>query len=496
MTVFRAVLQGVAAVHIFVAMMYGVVALRRRRGGEFLSFSVLSLALAGYSYAGVLVLDAQSEYAVAEAMNLKLITIAMAAAAFVGFAHILMERSDDRWVIIASMICAGFIGLALAGFFIDGGVAEPRSAGALDQVLFSWWVGVFATLSGGAGVVTTRRLFRHEAHRDELRLLAWSGAVTLPAFFYDVVRGVFGLGGPSTLETASVLDSVLVSWLLLRRFVREGAALAERTEELRHAYEELDLMQDELLRKEQLATVGELSAVIAHEVRNPLAVLKNAVTGLRRDGLDADAQKTLLHILNEESDRLNRLVGDLLAYARPVAPQFHPVHLRELIDDTVERVSLATPHAEHVTVNTAIDFDGTIEADRDLLQRVLVNIVDNAMQAMPNGGELSIAVSQTRLGESDAVHIAVSDTGEGMDTLVRARANEPFFTTRSTGTGLGLAIVHRIVGAHGGHVRYLSPRDELGTTVRVFMPLAQSADAEPLISQTGATRARSERPPR
>src|SRR5690606_11573366 len=124
--------------------------------------------------------------------------------------------------------------------------------------------------------------------------------------------------------------------ILLRRFVRTADELGRRTEELRRSYSNLRLTQEELVRKEQLAAVGELSAVIAHEVRNPLAIIKNAVSSLRRPTLRPSDRGVLLGILDEEVDRLNRLVRDLLAYARPVEPRGQPVDLERIVEETVK----------------------------------------------------------------------------------------------------------------------------------------------------------------
>lgn len=249
-------------------------------------------------------------------------------------------------------------------------------------------------------------------------------------------------------------------------------ALEERTRQLAQSYSDLRETQEELVRKEQLAVVGELAAVVAHEVRNPLAVIANAVAGLRKPSLAHDDRVTLLGILEDETSRLNRLVSDLLRYARPVNVQRSQV----MLDDLLERALRFTQGTSGVTVEKMIDSEhARIWGDPSLLRQVFDNLVDNAVQAMPLGGNLSIRVGASQEDGVEGVSVIVGDTGEGMDTIVRARARDPFFTTRPSGTGLGLAIVDRIVEAHAGHLLIDSRAGE-GTTVTVFLPIGRPSD--------------------
>ncbi|MFO0762635.1 MAG: ATP-binding protein, partial [Byssovorax sp.] len=225
---------------------------------------------------------------------------------------------------------------------------------------------------------------------------------------------------------------------------------------------------DELVRKEQLAAVGELAAVIAHEVRNPLAIIANAVATLRRPQIQAGDRETLLQILDEETERLNRLVGDLLRYARPVTLQRQLLSLR----DIAERAMVLAQGHDHVAVELVED--GPLEkilADGNLLRQVFENLITNALQAMSSGGILTVRLQNLEQDGLRGVEAQIQDTGEGMDTQVRNRALDPFFTTRPAGTGLGLAIVARIIDAHGGQLRIKSAAGA-GTIMHVFLPIA------------------------
>jgi signal transduction histidine kinase len=256
---------------------------------------------------------------------------------------------------------------------------------------------------------------------------------------------------------------------------RRTKELRTRTRELRRSYEELRAAQEELVRKEQLAVVGELAAVIAHEVRNPLAIIANAVAGLRKSTISRDDHETLLSILDEETSRLNRLVTDLLRYARPVNLQRQHIPIAELLERTLNLTKQRKPVGVELKVDA---HDARIWGDGNLLRQVFDNLVDNAVQAMGAEGTLTVCLRPTTDEGVDGVAVDIIDTGEGMDTQVRSRARDPFFTTRPSGTGLGLAIVDRIVDAHGGRFLIDSRAGE-GTTVTVFLPYGSSSEPPP-----------------
>ena len=256
---------------------------------------------------------------------------------------------------------------------------------------------------------------------------------------------------------------------------RRTQELRTRTRELRRSYEELRTAQEELVKKEQLAVVGELAAVIAHEVRNPLAIIANAVAGLRRQAISREDHETLLAILDEEASRLNRLVTDLLRYARPVNIQRQHFSLSDLLDRTLGLVSAGKGIKIELQVECR---DSAIWGDANLLRQVFENLVDNAVQAMGAQGTVTVRVRAVTEDGVDGLAVDIIDTGEGMDTQVRSRARDPFFTTRPSGTGLGLAIVDRIVDAHGGHLAIDSRFGE-GTTVTVFLPHGSPSEPPP-----------------
>ncbi len=250
-------------------------------------------------------------------------------------------------------------------------------------------------------------------------------------------------------------------------------SLQEKSEELRHSYAELRLVQNELVTKKQMAAVGELAAAIAHEVRNPLAVIVNAVAGLRRSAVRDEDRTMLLGIVDEEAARLNRLVTDLLRFARPVSVKRSPVSLLELANRSRSSAML-DGHQIHVQMDDDPALQ-TVWVDPSLFRLVFDNLVENACQAMKTGGTVQIVVQRGQLRGEPAVRIEISDSGQGMEQGVRERALHPFFTTRPSGTGLGLPIVHRIVEAHGGEIQ-LDSAEGHGTTVTLLLPLGPPED--------------------
>jgi len=203
-----------------------------------------------------------------------------------------------------------------------------------------------------------------------------------------------------------------------------------------------------------------------------LAILKNAVDGLRSPHLEEEDRESLLGVLDEEADRLNRLVRDLLAYSRPVEVQANAIELGALVERAKDLACRAHPRS--ASVHFDVDLDGapvSIPGDGDLLERAMINVIENAIHAMPVGGTLTIRARPSALDGREAVAVSFADTGTGMDQDVRSRAREAFFTTRPTGTGLGLAIVERVASAHRGRVE-LGDNPEGGTTVTLVLATA------------------------
>jgi signal transduction histidine kinase len=471
-----------AAIYAYVGVFYIVLHARRRTHREQLAFGMTCMALALWSVGGALRAAAPTLEEAAEVARLRAIAGPAIAPFYCEFAACLTGRSVGRWLNVSYAVSAVSVALSALGL-LEAPVygppvwALPFDLGRVDVSLQP--IGVVAAVIGILQVAWGVSMLASGARKaHDLRPIVVVGAIAVVAAVYEIVLRLAHIRSVYLVEHMGILLVLAVSWVLLKRFVRTADELGRRTDELRKSYSELRIMQDELVRKEQLAAVGELSAVIAHEVRNPLAIIKNAVSSLRRPTLRASDRGVLLGILDEEVDRLSRLVRDLLAYARPVEPRGRAFALADIVREAVEKAR--SDHEVPSSIELALELSDcpTIHGDPDLLRQAVENIADNAMQAMPSGGRLTVRTTPKRLEGLPAVAIDFIDTGEGMDTLVRDKALDPFFTTRAAGTGLGLAIVERVVRNHGGLLTMESEPGR-GTTAHLVLPLERPSSVPP-----------------
>ena len=277
----------------------------------------------------------------------------------------------------------------------------------------------------------------------------------------------------SFLAAASMSGLLLAGALGERR--RAQQEVTHLNQELRASLRTLAATQAALVRRERMAALGELSATVAHEVRNPLGVIINALATLRRlkpDVTQGDAG-SLLSIMDDEVRRLEHLVNDLLDFARPVEPRLQPQLLQPVVEDALSASLRAV--GPHITVSRDVDAQvPPIAVDPQLFHVALTNLFNNAVQAMPRGGTLTTRLEPDTHAGLPQARLTISDTGHGMTPEVKARIFEPFFTTRASGTGLGLAIVRRIIESHHGELAVQSTPGQ-GTTFTVWLPYASEA---------------------
>ena len=233
---------------------------------------------------------------------------------------------------------------------------------------------------------------------------------------------------------------------------------------------EVRALRREVARSQRLASVGRLAAGVAHEIRNPLSSIKGFATYFKERYPDRPDDQQTADIMIQEVDRLNRVVGQLLEFAKPVTVKPKPISLQALLNDSIKLIKNRAAE-KNISIqtqnNTRVD---QLRIDLDRINQVLLNLYLNAIDVMETGGELKVEIS------TDAQHrnvvIQVSDTGRGISRENLSKIFEPYFTTKSTGTGLGLAIAHNIIAAMGGKIAVESDK-EVGTTFSITIPIGE-----------------------
>lgn len=457
------------AVHACACALFGTLFVLRR-ASEHRAFALLAAFLAVFVASQVL-LELGDTRAV-HALGTRAFGAAgpLAAAAFFDFAARFGRRPRARTigvayvVAVASSFFAAVVPVVavLEADSVRGLAAvRPLPAAALITVVV---LGLVAL-----AVVAMVRVAGRDREAKLLGRIAMVGlAVTVLAELFRWTRGTtYGL---ETLAGTFIVCATSV--VLLQRFATTAVGLAEQTAALEAATRALERTREEQVRKGQLAALGELSASVAHEVRNPLAIMKNAISGLRRGTLEDADRTTLLAIVSEETERLSRLVRDLLAFARPRRESDATTQLRPLVEAALAEVHGSARAAAGVAIDVRVPNALAVSGDPELLRLAISNVIENAVHAMPRGGALTIDARTLPGARPPTIEILFRDEGEGMDAAVLEKALDPFFTTRAAGAGLGLAIVDNVVRSHGGQVT-IESEPGAGTTVSIRVPLVR-----------------------
>ncbi|MEM3608631.1 MAG: CHASE4 domain-containing protein [Candidatus Bathyarchaeia archaeon] len=255
--------------------------------------------------------------------------------------------------------------------------------------------------------------------------------------------------------------------------------LEEHQRQIRRHLEHLEELVEErtrkLLRYERLAAIGEVAMMVGHDLRNPLQVMMNIVylAGEHLKSIlpnvpdhdKAEQIRELCSSMEEQIEYMNKIVSDLQDFGRPLQPQFQPTNLTRLIEDTVSNIK--KPETVEISLNFKDEFPD-LKIDGAMIQRALTNLIINAIQAMPEGGRITI----TTLRRGAVALINVQDTGEGIPEENLDKLFKPFFTTKAKGQGLGLPVTKRIVEAHGGAIKVES-KVGVGTKFTIELPLKE-----------------------
>jgi PAS domain S-box-containing protein len=243
-------------------------------------------------------------------------------------------------------------------------------------------------------------------------------------------------------------------------------------------------LETQIRRSDRLASLGTLSAGMAHEIKNPLVSIKTFAQLLPERYQDSDFRETFSTLIGHEIDRIDSLVNQLLRFARPTKPLLKPMHVHEILEKSLSLLGHRLYQKEiKLTRSWQANVD-TIRADADQLEQVFLNFFLNAMDAMKNGGELAVstqvqtderwvaALTRSNGESGEVLHITIRDTGEGIRKEDIAHVFDPFFTTKDYGTGLGLSVVHGIIQEHGGQIEVESEVQK-GTAFHILLPLAR-----------------------
>ena len=355
----------------------------------------------------------------------------------------------------------------VVGNALQGGASEFEIISAIPM-----WKALFvlATLEADSFVLRTTFPLRIEqrpgsdTESDERESSPIMGVLE---FYQDITEDFKAVIAFQWLIVGTIMLSSAVLFTLLLVFIRR----ADRVLALRLAQNRA--LEENLHMNERLAGMGRVVASIAHEIRNPLGIIRSSAELLLRRTGQADPRTSgILQAIFDEAVRLSQTVNDFLDYARPRRPKRDEVDLAEVLKQVL---AFQAGHIERQGVRLEWDLEERlpIKGDKDLLYRALYNLVANSLQAMREAGSLHV-YGRTRA--DGGVELALRDSGPGFDPQTLPRVTDPFYTTKDSGTGLGLPIVNSIVSSHGGSMR-LENAAEGGAVARISLPGPENAAA-------------------
>ena len=373
------------------------------------------------------------------------------------------------------------LGFLMMGY-LSGTLAERLEKKARDLtelqeihrfILESIDSGVFTTDSEGLVTSFNRKAEAVMGYaKGEVRNRFWWDVFAWPDYAQDHLQAEKLPGGIEEVSTRKDGRRILLGMNLSTLYDEQGVPIG-----MVGVFQDISLqkrMEEENRRRQWLAKIGEVSAGMAHEIRNPLAALSGSMQVLRKELQPSDDNRPLLDLALRETERLNGIVSDFLQYARPRQLNLKECDVTELVSDTVCMLEQAPEYGGKIRfVRRLAPESITAFLDRDQMQQVCWNLGLNACQAMSSGGTLTVSTDWILGGgvggDSEAIEIVFEDTGPGIPAEYRDKIFDPFFTTKEAGTGLGLSLVHRIMEDHRGRVQVESVPG-MGTRIRLLLP--------------------------
>ena len=235
------------------------------------------------------------------------------------------------------------------------------------------------------------------------------------------------------------------------------------TQALKESRRNLEETYQKLIQEQALAEVGHFAVTVAHEVKNPLGIIKGALDILRKEGIDEQVKATMISYVEDEIRRLDMLIRDFLDFSRPRSLSFKKTNLTSFLRNLVERMNLEwEPKRVVIDFKTSVQ-EATIQADKDALSRAMVNIIKNACEASPEGSRVTVGL----FDEGSFFKVVVSDLGDGIPDEKKGKIFEPFFTGKSKGTGLGLTLTKKLIEAHMGQIE-VKDNEPTGTRIEII----------------------------
>lgn len=334
---------------------------------------------------------------------------------------------------------------------------QSRYGLELSHPLIQW-------LKSNQRVLTEEELSFHPDAPVSEELSNLGAGLVVPGFIQEDLVGFLVLGPKRSGAGYSADD--LHAFSTLAHEAAIAIENAQSYEELLRLNEQLKAASDRLLLQERLAAAGRFAVGMAHEVKNPLSAIKTFAQYLPEKYQDPAFREKFFRIVQGEIDRINTIVKELSDFAKPAPLDLQPIHLSELLEDTIDLLSNQCLK-QGVEVRKAFGENGTlVQADPQQLKQVVLNLMLNSLEAMPEGGCLDVATSLN----GAYLKLRIQDTGCGIAPDRQAEIWDPFFTTKERGMGLGLAIVRGVVERHGGHIA-ISSTPRKGTLAEVNLPL-------------------------
>jgi signal transduction histidine kinase len=297
------------------------------------------------------------------------------------------------------------------------------------------------------------------------------GCILALYFSLSIVKPVRRLATATTRiakgewETTLPIDSRDEVGELTDSFNKMSVALMQKRAELETTYREL-------ARRERMAEIGNFSMMIAHELKNPLGIIKGSIDIIAKEGVKSKVRKTMIEYIQDEVRRLNRLVEDFLSFARPKPAHKSMININQVVNKMVAMVPLQEFNEKEIALQVQLAADmREVNVDEHQLYQALLNVFTNAVQAIPERGDIIISTANQKGG----VVIEVTDSGIGISDEEKEKVFEPFFTKKQRGTGLGLAVVKKIMDNHNGEIR-INDRQGGGTVFSLWLPGNGTAD--------------------